>query len=391
MTRHKLCEVVAYVLVVSITCNPIMASAKIRVVLIPQEEQPLNPPLVNQQEPRNTQTPQQTQRPERVEQGSAGLPARVLQRKLGPEGFENLRRQLENMVATPGGNGQGAPNADQWFDLAAPRQGGDDVTTRTDDTQFFSSYKATTVEDADRVVNAYGGIPGGGVVLEGTAGGLDSIEEIGYHRKFNAFVLDGRAVYFLKIPRKTAAILCRAIAEKDQVGVSLGKVHLVYGAVPESSDIAYDLKLADRFLGDIVFAQNDWTRGYIFPSDFSPQSNADDVFRPIAVFFRFTSFRFRIQQEEVKLTHASFETSLVPLSNEHAPDGNLLPDEEAIRIGNVSPQFKSNAKHIADNIAHYRQEKIVSRTFAYGEVAAFLRWLKSEGADLQELAEQIDR
>lgn len=382
-----------FMLLACFICDPVTAYAK-GVYVVPiddqslkqQEGTELSPPLEKLPGDSGTQQkPSGTERPER--QVAAALPAKVLRDKLGTEKFEKLQRILENLEAMPsGGSGRGAPNADQWFDLAAPRQGGDDVTTRTNETRFFSNYQDTTVVDAHSFVGTYGGIPGGGVVLEGVADGLDSIEEIGYHHKFNAFVLDGRAVYFLPIPPPAVAILCRAIARKDQVGVSLGKTQLVYG-IPKSSRVASDLKLADHFLGDIVFATNDWSRGYHFADDFTPSTGK---WSPIAVFFRFGDFKFGIQQQEVVLTRANLRVTLVPLSNETAADGNLLPDEDAIRRGDVSSQLKSNAQHIADNIAYYRREQIINRAFAYGEVAAFLRWLKSEGTDLQELAAQID-
>jgi hypothetical protein len=226
-------------------------------------------------------------------------------------------------------------------------------------------------------------------MLEGVATGLSDIDEIAYDRKFNAFVLDGHAAYFIAIPPKTVAELCRALAENDLVGVSLGRKHLVYGAVPKNSEMAFDLKLADHFLGEIVFAQNNWTRGYQFAEGFTPKKSEDD-FQPLAVFFRFNGIRLQVESEEVLLKESNFDVRLVPLTASSSPDGNLVADEEAVRERRIPPEFEFNASHLAGHMDRYRREQIVRRAFAYAEVAAFLRWLKGQGADLQELASQIE-
>jgi hypothetical protein len=321
------------------------------------------------------------------------LTDRVLTRKFGSERFQ----QLLESVKTGGTLGLGSSNADSQFDGARHRTGNEDGV-RPAGTQFFQSgisaitkgaFKDTTVQDARATTSTYGSIPGG-VVLEGVATGLGAIEDVQYDSRFNAFILDDRAVYFLKVPPTTVAVLCRAIArdEKERVGVSLGKKELVYGEVPKDSDLAWDLKMADQFLGEIVFAQNDWTAGYRFANAFKPQPTREQSYS-VAVFFNFNGFEFRVQQQEVELTQANFDVRILPLSESSSSDGGHLPDESAISEGRVPQQFELNARHVADNISYYRQERIVDRVFAYGEVAAFIRELKRSGFDLENLAARI--
>lgn len=248
-------------------------------------------------------------------------------------------------------------------------------------------YRRATVQDAQGTTGRYGGIPGG-VVLEGTATGFGNFRNVRYDRRFNAFILDERAVYFMTIPPKTVAVLCRAIAQDERVGLSLGAVHIVYGAVPPDSDLAMDLKAADRFLGDIVFAGNEWTAGYRFANGYQPQRNQGERF-PVAVFFNLNTFHFQVQQEEVRLTRAGFDVRLLPLSDSVSAQGGHLPDLDAISRGRVSAQYEANAQHVAEQISYYRRERIVDRAFAYGEVAAFIRALKQAGVDLQALARSI--
>jgi hypothetical protein len=250
------------------------------------------------------------------------------------------------------------------------------------------AYKPATTQDIKGVKENYGGIPGG-VVLEGVAIGLGRVEHVAYDPRFNAIALDDRAVYFTKVPARTLAVMCRAIAQDERVGVSLGRKHIVYGKVPESSDLAVDLKLADHFLGDIVFAEGDWTSGYRFPNGFRPQPNRDDTGH-VAVFFNFNGFEFAIQQEEIRMTAASFDVRLVPLTEQADEKGAHQPDLDAVAKGSISRQYEANARHIAENIGYYQKERIISRTFAYGEAAAFVRGLKRAGVDLSALANTID-
>ena len=360
---------------------------------------------------------------------------RVLRNKIGSEGLQRLLN--DGVPSTPG---RGGPNADRWFDVTKPAppvgsepavapsgtpvfqgrpQGvapqGQPATTQGQPgataprvppgvqlqqsppvriqrveppSPTIGEYKSSTPQDLKGVKENYGGIPGG-VVLEGVATGLGRVDRVSYDAKFNALSFDDRAVYFAKVPPRTLAVMCRAIAQDDRVGVSLGKKHIVYGAVPPDSALASDLKLADHFLGDIVFAGDDWTGGYRFPNGFRPRPNEEKTGH-VAVFFNFNGFGFTIEEEEVRLTAAKFDVRLVPLTEQSDASGAHQPDLDAVARGAVSRQYESNARHIAENIGYYQRERIISRTFAYGEVAALVRALKRAGVDLQQLAGAIE-
>ena len=397
-----------------------------------QEQEPAAPGLPTQVRPRTSPQPApqavspqpaQSGRPQPAPQAGRAHPAqgaeptdvaeRVLTRRLGSEGLQQALRRIEN-IAAEAGSGRGAPMADRWFD-GASRRTGDDDAVRPGGTPFFGirpetsaptpvtgrtrpqtivpspvtsgGYQRATVQDAKRTTGQYGSIPGG-VVLEGIGGGIGTVKKVHYDRRFNAFILDERAVYFMTIPPKTVALLCLAIAKDDKVGVSLGDTHIVYGAVPPESDLAMDLKIADRFLGDIVFASNRWTAGYRFARGFQPQRDTGGSGR-VAVFFNVNGFQFQVQQEEVRLTGVRFDVRLLPLSDSVSAQGGHLPDLDAISRGRVSAQYEANARHVAEEIGYYRRERIVDRTFAYGEVAALIRALKQAGIDLPALARSI--
>lgn len=109
------------------------------------------------------------------------------------------------------------------------------------------AYRRGTAQDGRDTVATYGSIPPG-VTLEGVAAGLGDIHSVSYNRRFNAFILDDRAAYFMRIPPKSVAVLCRAIDEDKQERVGVGiteKTQLIYGKIPNDSDIAWDLKMAE--------------------------------------------------------------------------------------------------------------------------------------------------
>lgn len=340
------------------------------------------------------------------------LSDKVLEGKMGPERFQRLQQQIDGLKQlvpqVPGADdGRGAPSSSIWFDGAAPRVGNDEGL-QPGGTNFFhgasnagaavpvpvpvttGTARRATLQDSQDTIKQLGSIPGG-VVLEGEAGGLGKVDNVDYDARYNALILDDRSVYFMRIPPSAVVTLCRAIAEDEAgtIGVSLGRTQLVYGKLPEDSGVVWDLKLADHFLGSIVFAWNDgWTNGYRFAGGYTPEPNRGPDFN-VAIFFMFNDFQFEVRKQELQPMHEGFLARLFPLSNSEASNGGLKPDDAAISNGQMSEQYLKNAQHLAENISYYRREKIVDRMFAYGEVAAILRTLNKQGFDLEALARHI--
>src|SRR6185437_11053942 len=197
-----------------------------------------------------------------AEAGATGQPRnvaeRVLQSNVGVEKFRNVLRTQEQAVE---GWGKGAPMSHQFFDQAAPRTGPIETVTPQGshllEPAITPNYKPTTKQDAEEILRTHPSI-GGGIDLEGTATGLGPIKRIQYHAALNALMLDDRAAYFFPVAGRNVAVLCRAIAQQDLVGVSMavGGVRLTYGKIPKESELAIQLTLADSFLGNIVFADD---------------------------------------------------------------------------------------------------------------------------------------
>jgi hypothetical protein len=337
-----------------------------------------------------------------VPPGSAGVVERAIMQKFGSPALEQLRA-VDRSLATGKYDGAGAPSSHTIYDLARPRAGAQPDPVAPAPNRIMQggvsgapsagatvsgSFKPATLESARGAVSRYGS-QFGGVVLEGTGTNLPPIQKVEYNRMANALVINDRAVYFSPVSARALSTLARAIAEDERVGVSLGSTHVVTKSLPPESEVALDLKIADHFLGDIVFGRPEWTRGYRFRNGFEPQKHAGDDFH-VAVYFTFNGFAFSIDGDELRGAQAGLDVSLVPLSDKKAGDGGHLPDEDAILRHAGSRQYEANAQHVADNIDYYRGEKLIDGVFAYGEVAALLRAMKRDGRDLAALARAIE-
>ncbi|HXI42491.1 MAG TPA: hypothetical protein VNH83_21080, partial [Bryobacteraceae bacterium] len=216
-----------------------------------------------------------------------------------------------------------------------------------------------------------------------------------YDGSVNAFVLNGDLVYFVKIPPWSLATMCREIGTDRNalLGVSETMTDgLVFGDDPElykRSDLAYDLMLADKFLGDVVFARpNAWTQGYKFPST---QPRPAKIKTDMLVRFAFGNFQFAANDGQLSVVSSSLEVRMLPVSKAATPKGQMLPNYNALDNGYAPPDaLIANARILTDNVDYFRSEPLIEDVFAYGEAAALLRSLKESGRDLNALAVQIE-
>ena len=141
------------------------------------------------------------------------------------------------------------------------------------------------------------------------------------------------------------------------------------------------------FAPAISASRGEWTSGYQFPGGYRPRSSG--VHGPLAVLFTFSGFRFTTQESELYPAGAALTILLVPLTERKGENGGLVADDES--VGRASfPQFEQNADHIIEHIEEYRQERLIRRAFAYGELASLLRVIKDAGFELAPLADAMD-
>jgi len=247
--------------------------------------------------------------------------------------------------------------------------------------------RAITPKETRTVLKRYRSIPGG-LLLEGGATGLPRFKSVRYDAAANAFVFDGRITYASPVDATAGALLARAVAGDDRVGVSLGEeTNIVYGKMPEESDAAVEMMMTDNFLGDLVLPPREWTVGYKLANNFEPRTERH---RDIAIFFRFSDYRFETKSGKIELIGASFDARLVPVLKTAAKDGGYLPDMKAIEEGRVPEDYLVNASHIADNINYYIGEDVIGNSFSYGQTAAFFRALKAARVDLRALSRTME-
>ena len=233
-------------------------------------------------------------------------------------------------------------------------------------------------------------------MLEGTAGRLRAITSVAYDGSVNALLLNDELVYFVKIPPWTLATLCREIATDRNmlVGVSETMTEgLVFGADPKiylGSDLAYDLMLADKFLGDLVSARpKGWTEGYKFPDSHTPVGAR--VKSSMLVRFAFGNFEFAESDGVLSAVKSSLEVRLMPVSNVASPNGQMLPDYNKLEKGYTPPAaFSENVEILKANVEYFRREPLIEEVFADGETAAILRSLKESGLDVNALAGEVE-
>lgn len=251
------------------------------------------------------------------------------------------------------------------------------------------TFKKPDVKYAQEVVKKYKSIPGG-ITLEGNGSGLGFITGAVYDKTSGDLLLNGKYRYELPVADAQAKALLQALAKDDRLGVSLGDSQIVYGALSVEDPAAVAMKLADHFLGCIVFNQDDWLKGYKLAGGYKPLTNYGKLGAGgIAVYFTFGDFAFKTSGNAVVPDGSSLSITLIPLSKEKNAEGGHLPDQKAIESNRNSYFYKQNIQHILDNSNHYMREPLLHSVACLGQFAALARALKANGVDLAALASQM--
>ena len=248
-------------------------------------------------------------------------------------------------------------------------------------------YIRPSLHSVHRILEKYKSIPGG-ITLEGSGRGIENVKNVVFDKNSNSFLINNRLVYKNPVSVPEMRYILRAVSQDDRMGVSLGDTDVIYGSLTPGSIPCINLKLADHFLGCIVFANNRWLLNYDFPENYRPRK----LFRSgggYAVYFNFEEFRFKELNNRIMPAESTFTITLIPLTREKGPEGGYMPDFEKIAKGRIPREFESNAAHIVNHIDYYRRDVRVSRTGSYGEAAAFVRALRAEGIPLVTLADSM--
>ncbi|MBN2144130.1 MAG: hypothetical protein JW774_05850 [Candidatus Aureabacteria bacterium] len=241
-----------------------------------------------------------------------------------------------------------------------------------------SVYIRPTLGSVTQLFRKYKDIPGG-ITLEGTAAGLDEINEVLYDPQKNIFVLNRKWIYENPLSHAETKALFLAMDQDDLAGVSLGDTDATYGALEEGSIPCINLKMADHFLGCIVFSNQSWVKQHTFPGGYRPKNNSESGRGYYSAYFNFRDYVFKKENDKVKLEEARMIATLIPLTKSNS---RYLPDSRKIVKEMIPEAYESNIRHITSEISSYSTDSRLQKVFAYGEMASFARTLKEKGLSL---------
>lgn len=235
-------------------------------------------------------------------------------------------------------------------------------------------YQRASLDSVQKVLDRYKTFPGG-VTMEGNARGIPEIKQASFSTDSGTLMLNNNISFTSVLTQHELKKIFLAIDHDDLLGVSLGSQDMVYGSIRDGSIPVIQMKMADHYLGSIVFANEIWVHVSSLPANYRPLQNKE-LPGVYAVYFNWHSFNFKDQNGQLSLDGAEMNITLIPLK----PDGNdFTPDFEAINTGRIPASYERNIGHIIQNISTYEHEPRLNRMTAYGEAAAIARSLKMGG------------
>lgn len=245
----------------------------------------------------------------------------------------------------------------------------------------------------------YSSVPKG-ITAEGTARGMPAtISKVQYSRSGNYFILNEAEVYPNPVSRKAMRELLRAIEEDDRIGMSLLDYHsaIVYGGLDEEGEIIQALVRGDRILGGVIMAREGWLDDETLPENYKPKDPGTPEVTTV-VYGNFTNFQFGVRKPTQQDAHgmpvyertgSTFSLTLVPLLPGRAADGGFLPDLDKLERGEYEPEYKANYDHFEKHRETYLAKPGMIDAANAAEAASFVRYLKSKGVKLPELAKAL--
>jgi hypothetical protein len=241
-----------------------------------------------------------------------------------------------------------------------------------------ASYVPSSATEIAALWTHYGSIPGG-ITLEGKADGLPRIRSLRYDARQNEFFLNGNLRYPCPVSAEKLREIALAIKREDSLGFTFQTKDTVYGALNSRGHIVADLKKADLYLGTRVFNPENVS----CPKKATPGIRNSP--RGDSVHFRFGNYRFIQEKGRLCVAGSQVRIALIPILRRTDARGNFLPDFQTIERVPNRMSYASQVRKLTENFSEALNCKAVERTVRYGEVAAFLRALKSQELDLSQL------
>jgi len=242
--------------------------------------------------------------------------------------------------------------------------------------------------NAAALVAAYGDIPKG-VVMEGTAAGIEPLTSVTYDKDKNIFTINEKFTYKNPLTRKEFGQLLKALTEDDLIGVTLmqGKVR-TYGKLGITSSLVDYMASTDKVLGGIVYGLDFLLEGVKLPGGYKPQK-AEDRKIPVVAFSNFHQYVFEKRGTEYVRAACTLDVTLIPLSEKKASNGGHMPDEAKLKDYVMEEADKANLAHLRDHQSEYFNMPEFSKSVLVGEATAFGRWVRDSKIDTEVLLKSI--
>ncbi|HYG75228.1 MAG TPA: hypothetical protein VEK08_09525 [Planctomycetota bacterium] len=245
-----------------------------------------------------------------------------------------------------------------------------------------------TADEATAALAKYQLVPKG-VVLEGTAEGIEPITTLSYNREKDEFLINGKMTYKNPVSRKEFVQLFKSLRKDDALGVTLlnGSTR-VYGSVSAGSEMMEALSATDRLLGGIIYGFDHLLGDAKLPGNYKPRKTENRKV-PVVAFSNFTYFTFEKVGESYKCVNCTLDIKLIPMADKKTSSGGHLPDTEKLKEFVMEENDSANIDHIRTHQAEYFKIPFVAKTVATGEAAAFARTVRDSKVDPEELLKQM--
>jgi hypothetical protein len=250
--------------------------------------------------------------------------------------------------------------------------------------------KRISSEESQSIIQRYGTVPKG-VVVEGSATGIDEITSLGYEKKADEFIINETFRYKNPVSRKDWSRIFKSLRKSDNLGVTLkeGEVK-AYGSLDEESKIIKAMAETDKFFGGIIYGIPRLLEGHKIPGGYTPQF-AENRTVAVVAFARLINWKFVKNGQKYESAGCSLDIQLIPMSDQKTKSGGHLPDKEKMKSYVMEETDRKNVEHIKSNQQEYFKISFIAITVQAGEAAAFARLVRdSKALDADKVLKMLD-
>jgi hypothetical protein len=250
---------------------------------------------------------------------------------------------------------------------------------------------STLTAQSEKVLATYTILPKG-VVLEGTAVGMEEISSCTYDKEQNALLINGKTPYPLPCKGREFYDVLNTIKKDDLLGVTLidGQARF-WGKVSSDSALGRALIDADHLMGGMIYGYENLVEKFKLPNNFKPQ-RAEDRKVPVVAVTRIWEYRFELKGGKYVRTDDQIEVQIFPLGKSRSTaTGGHLPDAEEMKHYQREPTDRANLEYLQQHKAEFYKQTPLGDAARFGEAAAVCRSLVAAKVDVDALLKQLKK